>query len=60
MDKYVNLDIAIELVKCCCKPTKEAKDLIKLLTLSAQTFFPAAPPKATIRDEEDWDWAVFH
>lgn len=42
MDKYVNLDIAIELVQCCFKPTEEAQDLIELLTLSAQDFTHAA------------------
>lgn len=58
--RYVDLDIAIEIVKCCCLSEEDAKDIITLLTTASQTFIPAAPPKATIRDEEDWDQAVFH
>jgi len=58
--RYVDLDIAIEIVKWCCISTEDAKDIIQLLTTASQNFIPAIPPKATIRDDEDWDWAVFH
>ena len=56
--KYIRLDNAIEIIKSIYKP-KEAKALIALLTLCSEDIYPASVPKATIRDEEDWDWAVF-